>query len=64
MAAPKNPNHEPASKARLKLGDATAARRLRSHGWLVFPPEVLALLPADAVAKLKRLGGNLGRGGE
>ena len=55
MPAPKNPNTEPATEKRLLKGDATAVRRLRGRGYLVFPPKVLALLPEETVARLKRL---------
>jgi hypothetical protein len=55
MPAPKKPNIEPARQKRLLKGDATAARRLRAHGYLVFGPQVLALLPAEAVQRLRIL---------
>lgn len=55
MAAPKNPNVEPARQKRLLKGDATAVRRLRSRGYLVFSPKVLALLPPGSVARLRKL---------
>jgi hypothetical protein len=62
VPAPKNPNPEPGAAARRQLGDATAAARLRKHGWLVFSPKVLALLPAESVARLKRLSEEPGGG--
>jgi hypothetical protein len=41
MARPKNPNTVNASAKNRRRGDETAAARLRRHGWLPVPPEVL-----------------------
>lgn len=49
MAAPKRANVGPAAAARARIGDETAAARLREHGWLVVPPEL-----ADDVARRAR----------
>lgn len=38
MAAPKAPNTNAASAARRRIGDETAAARLRASGWVVIPP--------------------------
>lgn len=52
MPAPKTPNPVPAAAARRRLGDATAARRLREAGYLVLSPEQLAELPEHVRAAL------------
>lgn len=48
MPAPRKPNTAAATAAVRRRGDVTAAARLRDHGWLVVPPERVAVLP-DAV---------------
>lgn len=55
MPAPNNPNYEPAAEARRLIGDATRVRRLRERGYLVFSPEVVKLLPAATVERLRQL---------
>jgi len=50
MPAPKNPNTVAATAAVRRRGDETAAARLRTHGWLVIPPEAAADLPAELTA--------------
>jgi hypothetical protein len=55
MAAPKTPNTAAAAAARRRLGDATAALRLREAGYVVLSPEQLAQLPGDVRALLKEV---------
>lgn len=52
MPAPRRPNTAAATAAVRRRGDETAAARLRTHGWLVIPPEVLTELPADVVDRI------------
>jgi hypothetical protein len=52
MPAPKRPNTAAATAAVRRRGDETAAARLRDHGWLVLPPEVIAELPADVIERV------------
>ena len=46
MPAPKRPNTAEATRiaaeVAVRRGDETAAKRLRDHGWIVLPPEVVA----------------------
>lgn len=51
MPAPRTPNTAAATAAVLRRGDETAAARLRSHGWIVVPPEAVADLPAEVVQR-------------
>lgn len=55
MPAPKNPNTAAATAAVRRRGDETAAARLRKHGWLVIPPEVVAQLSDDVAEQLRRV---------
>jgi hypothetical protein len=55
MPAPKKPNTSAATEKRLRKGDATAAARLRGRGWLVFPPQVVKLIPAAVLERLRQL---------
>lgn len=52
MPAAKRPNVAAAAAARRRIGDETAAVRLRDHGWLVVAPDVAATLPTDVIALL------------
>lgn len=54
MPAPNRPNTEAATAKVIRRGDETAAARLRSHGWIVIPPEQVAALPGDLVKRLER----------
>ena len=42
-----------ATRAVIRRGDETAARRLREHGWVVLSPEQVADLPAVVVAQIR-----------
>ena len=56
MPAPNRPNTAAASAVVRRRGDETAAARLRKHGWLVVPPEVLAQLPPDLIERVNEAG--------
>lgn len=55
MPAPKRPNTAAATAAVRRRGDETAAARLRRHGWLVVPPEVVAELLAETVERVNNV---------
>jgi predicted aspartyl protease len=55
MPAPKRPNTAAATATVRRRGDETAAVRLRDHGWLVIPPEVVAELPAEIVERVNNV---------
>lgn len=55
MPAPKSPNTAAATAAVLRRGDETAAARLRSHGWLVIPPEAVAELPSGTIERVNNV---------
>lgn len=55
MPAPMRPNTAAATAATRRRGDETAAARLRSHGWIVVPPEVAADLPADVIERVNNV---------
>lgn len=47
MAAPKNPNVANAAASRRRIGDETAAARLRAAGWFLASPEEIAQIEAE-----------------
>lgn len=55
MPAPKHPNTAAATAAVRRRGDETAAARLRENGWLVVPPEAVAILPAEIVGRVNNV---------
>lgn len=57
MPAPKQPSTSAATAAVVRKGDETAAVRLRAHGWILIPPEMIAELPADLVERVTKRGG-------
>ncbi len=52
MPAPKRPNTAAATAVVRRRGDESAAARLRDHGWLVAPPEVVAAMPPELVERV------------
>jgi hypothetical protein len=44
MAPPKKPNPGPGAETRRRIGDATAAARLRAAGWIAVSPEEQELM--------------------
>ncbi len=49
MPAPKHPNTAAATATKRRMGDETAAARLRDHGWIVVPPELVADAPPGLI---------------
>lgn len=47
MAAPKNPNVTNAAAKRRRIGDETAAARLRAAGWFLASPDEIAKIEAE-----------------
>jgi hypothetical protein len=52
MSAPEQPRTAKATAAVVRRGQETKAAALRQAGWLVIPPEAVAALPPDVVARL------------
>jgi len=52
MARPKTPNTGAATAKNVRRGHDSAARRLRTAGWVVLDPEQLAALPPDVRSQL------------
>lgn len=47
MAAPRKPNVANAAASRRRIGDQTAADRLRAAGWFLASPEEIAKIEAE-----------------